>query len=75
MIKLLIGAIMVIGSVAVVWYSRGTSYDLWEAFKVVVMGIVPAMVFLLGLFIMWLELDEIKIERELAKEEKKTKKK
>lgn len=67
---------MIIGSVAAVWYSRGNeSYDLWEAFKVVVMGIVPAMVFLLGLFIVWLELDELKIEKELAKEEKKTKKK
>ena len=77
--KLLIGVILIVGSVAAVWYShiwyKGTAYDLWQSFKIVVMGIIPPLVFLVGLFIVWLELDEIKIERELAAEEKKSKKK
>lgn len=38
-------------------------------------GAIPVIVFLLGIFIIWLELDELKIERELAKEEKKSRKK
>jgi len=38
-------------------------------------GAIPVIVFLLGIFIVWLELDELKIEKELAKEERKTKRK
>jgi hypothetical protein len=34
-------------------------------------GAIPLFVILLGIFIAWLEWDEWKIERELAKEEKK----
>jgi hypothetical protein len=34
-------------------------------------GAIPLFVILLGVFIVWLEWDEWKIERELAKEEKK----
>ncbi|MCC5994403.1 MAG: hypothetical protein LM587_02330 [Candidatus Aenigmarchaeota archaeon] len=37
-------------------------------------GAVPIVVILLGTFIVWLEWDEWKIERELAKEEKKLEK-
>jgi hypothetical protein len=37
-------------------------------------GAVPIVVILLGIFIVWLEWDEWKIERELAKEEKKLEK-
>ena len=67
--KLIIGAIMIIGSVAAVWYYP----SLWDSFKTVVKGILPAAVFLLGIFIVWLELDELKIERELKKESRKRK--
>jgi cell division protein FtsL len=37
-------------------------------------GAIPIFVILLGVFIVWLEWDEWKIERELAKEEKKLEK-
>ena len=71
--KLIIGALMVIGSVWVV-----LSYPEWgllPAFITVIKGIAPALVFLLGLFIVWLELDELRIEKELATEERKAKRK
>jgi len=41
----------------------------------VLQGIIPPFLILLGIFIIWLELDEWRIERELKAEEKKAKKK
>jgi len=36
---------------------------------------IPPFLILIGLFIVWLEIDEIKAERELRKEEEKERKK
>lgn len=59
-----------IGSVAaVVGYPE---YGLLPAFITVVKGVLPPFVFLIGLFIVWLELDELRIEKELKAEERKT---
>jgi len=41
----------------------------------VLQGSIPPLVALIGLFIVWLELDEWRIERELKAEEEKEKKK
>ena len=41
----------------------------------VLQGVIPPFLILLGVFIIWLELDEWRIERELKAEEKKAKKK
>lgn len=41
----------------------------------VIQGTVPPLIALIGLFIVWLELDEWRIERELKAEEEKEKKK
>jgi hypothetical protein len=43
-------------------------------FVTVVNGALPPFVFLLGIFIVWLELDELRIERELAAEERRARK-
>jgi hypothetical protein len=73
MVKLIVGALMVIGSAwAVLAYPE---WGLLPAFVTLVKGIVPAVVFLLGLFIVWLELDELRIEKELASEERKPRRK
>jgi len=74
---------MMVGSVAVVIYSTGTNVEivgiaipnLWVAFKTVVLGIVPALVFIVGLFVVWLELDELRIESELKIETRRARKK
>ena len=39
-----------------------------DEFWLIVKGIVPPLVFIVGLFIVWLEYDELRIERELKQE-------
>jgi hypothetical protein len=60
--KMVIGAILVMGSAWVVY-----KYTLNE-FWLIVKGIVPPLAFIAGLFIVWLEYDKLRIERELKKE-------
>ena len=47
----------------------------WNDFLLLLNGGLPPIIALIGIFIVWLEWDEWKIERELAAEEKKEKKK
>jgi hypothetical protein len=86
-IKLLIGFLLIIGSVA--WIARAPSFAVLLSkvginvptnsalndFLTVLNGAIPPLVFLLGVFIVWLEIDEWRIERELEKEEKKSRRK
>ena len=65
--KVVIGAVLLIGGVA--W-----TYYYWASFVRVILGVIGPLVAILGLFIVWLELDELRIERELKSEEKKTRK-
>ena len=44
-------------------------------FIILLTGMIPPFLILIGLFIVWLEIDEIKAERELRKEEEKKRKK
>lgn len=46
---------------------------LLESLSVVLQGAIPPFVMLVGLFVVWLELDEWKIEKELKREEEKEK--
>ena len=61
-VKIVIGAILIVGSAWVVY-----KYTLDE-FWLIVKGIVPPLVFIVGLFIVWLEYDKLRIERELKQE-------
>ncbi len=65
----IVGGIILI--VASVWWIIKMS---WKDFLVVLNGAIPPFIFLIGVFIVWLEIDELKIERELKKEEEKEKK-
>ncbi len=47
----------------------GISIDWWGNFVIVVTGVIPAMLILMGLFVVWLEADEIKAEKEMGAEE------
>lgn len=67
--KIIGGIILIVASVW--WIARFG----WKDFLTVLNGAIPPLVFLLGVFIVWLEVDELKIERELKKEEEKVKKK
>ena len=51
-------------------YSAPTNTALTD-FLTVVNGAIPPLVLLIGIFIVWLEYDEWKIERELKREEEK----
>jgi len=76
-IKIFVGAVFVIGSIW--WILQGSAQYLNRSgisdFMTVVNGLLPPFVALLGLFIVWLELDELKIEKELKQEERKSRKK
>jgi len=43
-------------------------------FIIVLTGLIPAFLILIGLFVVWLEIDEMKVQKEIEEEEKKEKK-
>lgn len=47
-----------------------TGVNWWNNFLVVVTGIIPALLILIGVFVVWLEADELSAEKEMATEEK-----
>ncbi len=70
-IKILFGALLLVGSVT---YIYTNVYGAWSDFLTVVNGMVPPFAGLIGLFIIWLELDELKVKREVQASSKKAKK-
>lgn len=48
--------------------------DWLGSFITIVEGFIPAFLILVGLFMVWLEADELKMQKELEKEEEKPKK-
>ncbi len=66
--KIIVGIILIVGSVWWIVQDRN-----WQDFLTVLNGAIPPFVFLLGVFIVWLEIDEWKIERELKEEEERAK--
>jgi hypothetical protein len=43
-------------------------------FIITLTGIIPPFLILIGLFVVWLEIDELKVQKEIDEEEKKEKK-
>jgi len=75
-IKMLIGLVLLVGALSVYFvdYSDTTGIvreEFINSLRIVFYGMVPPFVALVGLFIVWLELDEWKIERDLKKGSKK----
>ena len=82
-IKMLIGIILLVVPLGFYAYEfmygeqfsiLGIRIYLLKSLWTVLQGIIPPFVILIGLFIIWLELDEWRIEKELKTEEKKEKK-
>ena len=81
-VKLLVGLIFIviglgllIDSVVPILGVAGTfGIDWFANFIIVLTGIIPAFLIVLGLFVVWLEIDEMKAEKELKREEEKAKK-
>ncbi len=72
-LKILIGAVLIVGSVW--WVLQGSQQFLGRNglndFMAVVNGGIPPLIFLIGVFVVWLELDELRIEKELSGKKKK----
>jgi len=63
--KLVLGVILIIIALYVIW--KYTLHETW----IVIQGIIPPIVLILGIFIVWLEMDEMKTQKELSKGKKK----
>jgi len=83
-VKMLIGIIFLIVPLGLYAYEfmygeqfsiLGINIYLLKSLWIVLQGIIPPFFIVIGIFIIWLELDEWKIEKELKSEEKKEKKK
>ncbi|MGC8812471.1 MAG: hypothetical protein ACP5O8_02685 [Candidatus Aenigmatarchaeota archaeon] len=75
-VKIIIGLILIGASIYyIVKGVPGYFEPGWPALLTVIKGLVPLAVLLLGVFIVWLEWDELRIERELKAEEEKPAKK
>jgi chromate transport protein ChrA len=46
----------------------GISINWWQNFKVVLTGVIPPLLILIGIFVVWLEADELKAGKELGEE-------
>ena len=67
-IKIVIGIVLMIVSI---WWIVSDKFGALLDLKTVLNGVIPIAIFLLGIFILWLELDEIKIEKEIKRETRK----
>jgi preprotein translocase subunit SecG len=75
-VKIIIGLIIVLIGFGLfvdspslgVWKSI-TGINWWNNFLVVLTGVIPALLILIGIFVVWLEADELKAENELKTEE------
>lgn len=75
-VKILIGLIIIAAGFGLfvdsVYDNRwtGVSVSWWHNFLVVVTGVIPALLILAGLFVVWLEADELKAEKEIKEDTK-----
>ena len=75
LIFIIIGLGLLIDSVYPILGNTGTLGINWfNNFIIVLTGVIPPFLILLGLFVVWLEVDEMKAEKELKREEEKAKK-
>lgn len=67
--KVVIGVILVIGSIW--WIIQGsyqfTHHSGLSDLRTVLNGIIPVLILILGVFVIWIEMDEMKIEKELKR--------
>jgi len=75
LVFIIIGLGLLVDSVIPIMGIAGTLGINWfNNFIIVLTGVIPPFLILLGLFVVWLEIDEMKAEKELKKEEEKAKK-
>ena len=67
LILVIIGLCLFVDSAFMGW----TTIDWLRNFITVLTGVIPIFLIIIGLFVVWLEVDELKAQKELSKEEKK----
>ena len=67
-IKIIIGVLLLVSSVMYIYTNQ---YGAWRDFLTVFNGTVPAAAGLLGFFIIWLELDEMKVKKATNRRKKR----
>jgi len=72
--KLLVGLVLLVVPLALYahdFVTEGSVYGIQplQSLWIVLQGTVPPFLMLIGLFVVWLELDELRIEKELKTEE------
>ena len=81
LIKLLIGVVLLVVPLGMYAYEIMNGMNgifglkLLQSLGILLQGSIPLFIMLIGLFVVWLELDELRIEKELKEEEEKAKKK
>jgi len=71
-IKILVGAILLVAAVAYIYGDMSVlGHSARDDLITVINGIMPAFVGLIGFFIIWLELDELKLKRSMETSKKK----
>lgn len=73
-IKMLVGIVILIAGI--VWYSGIPGYfsGFWEQLLVLIEGSVGLFLLFVGLIVAWMGYDDYKMDKEMAKEEKKEEK-
>jgi len=77
MAKMLLGILLIVIPLSMYLYEvyndnlvvMGIEFNFWGSLWTVIQGTIPPMLVLLGLFIVWLELDEWKLNKELESED------
>jgi protein-S-isoprenylcysteine O-methyltransferase Ste14 len=71
LILIIIGLFLFVDSVTPLTGTTGTfGIDWLGNFIIVLTGIIPIFLILIGLFVVWLEIDELKTQKELSEEKK-----
>jgi len=78
-VKVIVGLVLVVIGLGLlangVLFTVNAIGTFWlSSFLTTLAGVIPPLLILIGLFVVWLELDEIKAEKELKAEENKAKK-
>jgi predicted tellurium resistance membrane protein TerC len=79
-VKILLGLVLIVigfglflDTPSVGLWNSMTGINWWNNFVIVLTGMIPPLLLLVGIFIVWLEADELGAEKEIKSEEKKEK--
>lgn len=69
LLVIVVGFALFLDSPSLGMWDSITGINWWNNLIIVVTGTIPALLILLGIFVVWLEADELKAEKEMEAEE------